>query len=119
MKLSAKFLLSTALLLAGRLPAFAALAGPMQHTPAPEPSRAAGLDTALDTARIEQLTGAKGALDAKEGVFKVTLPRADLEVTAAGVRMTPPLGLTSWAAFTAPAGDGAWSWATSCCSRTR
>jgi heavy metal sensor kinase len=53
----------------------------------------------LDTSRIETLTGAKGALDEKEGVFKVSVPRADLTVTAAGVRMTPPLGLTSWAAF--------------------
>src|SRR5690349_19900651 len=53
----------------------------------------------LDTARIEELTGAKGKLDEKEGVFKVSVPRADLAVTAAGVRITPPLGLTSWAAF--------------------
>jgi hypothetical protein len=53
----------------------------------------------LDTARIEKLTGAKGALDETEGVFKVSVPRTDLAVTAAGVRMTPPLGLTSWAAF--------------------
>jgi hypothetical protein len=56
-------------------------------------------DAKLDTAKIEQLTGAKGKLDEKEGVFKVSLPRNDLKVTAAGVRMTPPLGLTCWAAF--------------------
>src|SRR5437660_1897212 len=56
-------------------------------------------DPALDTARIEQLTGAKGELNTQEGVFKVSVPRADLAVTAAGVKMTPPLGLTSWAAF--------------------
>src|SRR3954471_15487677 len=55
---------------------------------------------AFDTAAIEALTGAKGALDAKEGVFKVSLPRADIKATAGGVRMTPPLGLTAWAAFT-------------------
>ena len=59
----------------------------------------------LDTARIEELTGAKGALDAKEGVFKVSVPRSDLSVTAGGVHITPPLGLTSWAAFQA-AGAG-------------
>ena len=53
----------------------------------------------LDTAKIEQLTGAKGKMDDKEGVFKVSVPRADLKVTSAGVKMTPPLGLTSWAAF--------------------
>jgi len=54
----------------------------------------------LDQERIQQLTGAKGKLDAKAGVFKVSAPRSDLKVTAAGVRITPPMGLTSWAAFT-------------------
>jgi len=54
---------------------------------------------ALDTARIEQLTGAKGSFSASEGVFKVSVPRSDLTVQAAGVRLTPPMGLTSWAAF--------------------
>ncbi|MFI5393998.1 MAG: DUF1259 domain-containing protein [Candidatus Binatia bacterium] len=53
----------------------------------------------LDTAKIEALTGAKGKLDEKEGAFKVSVPRSDLSVTAAGVRLTPPMGLTSWAAF--------------------
>jgi len=53
----------------------------------------------LDTAAIETLTGAKGTLDQKEGVFKVSAPRTDLAVVIAGVKMTPPLGLTSWAAF--------------------
>jgi len=53
----------------------------------------------LDTARIEQLTGAKGKLDEKEGAFKVSVPRTDLAVNVAGVRLTPPLGLTSWASF--------------------
>jgi len=56
-------------------------------------------DAKLDTGKIEQLTGAKGKMDEKEGVFKVSMPRSDLKVTAAGVRMTPPLGLTCWAAF--------------------
>ena len=56
-------------------------------------------DPALDTAKIEQLTGAKGDLNTQESVFKVNVPRTDLAVTAAGVKMTPPMGLTSWAAF--------------------
>jgi hypothetical protein len=56
-------------------------------------------EPALDTAKIEQLTGAKGELNTQEGVFKVSVPRSDLAVTVAGVKMTPPLGLTSWAAF--------------------
>jgi hypothetical protein len=54
---------------------------------------------ALDTARIEQLTGAKGKLDEKEGVFKVSVPRTDLKIVVGKVKMTPPMGLTSWAAF--------------------
>jgi hypothetical protein len=54
----------------------------------------------FNTARIEQLTGAKGALNEKEGVFKVSFPRADLHVVAGGVHLTPPMGLTAWAAFT-------------------
>jgi hypothetical protein len=62
-------------------------------------TRATSPKPMLDTARIEQLTGAKGQLDEKEGVFKVSVPRTDLQVTAAGVKIPPSMGLTSWAAF--------------------
>src|SRR5438094_2824402 len=55
--------------------------------------------TALNTANIEQLTGLKGKLDEKEGAFKVSYPRADLATSVGGVKLTPPLGLTAWAAF--------------------
>jgi hypothetical protein len=68
---------------------------------APPHARAA----ALDTAKIEQLTGAKGRTNAAEGVFKVSVPRSDLSVSVGSVKLTPPSGLTSWAAFT-PAGAG-------------
>src|SRR5438270_4393921 len=61
----------------------------------------------FDTAKIEQLTGAKGSLNEKEGVFKVSFPRSDLNVTAAGVHLTPPMGLTAWAAFTKVGGHTA------------
>jgi hypothetical protein len=61
------------------------------------PSQSA--ESALDTSAIEHFTGAKGALDEKEGVFKVSAPRKDLSVIVAGVKMSPPMGLTSWAAF--------------------
>jgi hypothetical protein len=57
----------------------------------------------LDTAKIEQLTGAKGTLNEPEGVFKVNVPRADLMIKVGAVKMTPPMGLTSWAAFKASA----------------
>src|SRR5499426_2423348 len=53
----------------------------------------------LDTAKIEQLTGVKGEMNEKEGVFTVRAPRTDLQVTAAGVKMNPAMGLTSYAAF--------------------
>jgi hypothetical protein len=52
-----------------------------------------------DAAKIEKATGLKGQMNEKEAVFKVSAPRSDLAVVAAGVKMTPPLGLTSWAAF--------------------
>jgi hypothetical protein len=61
-------------------------------------------DAGLNTARIEELTGVKGKLNEKEGVFKVTLPRTDIKTTIAGVKMNPALGLGAWAAFTR-AGD--------------
>jgi len=54
----------------------------------------------LDTARIDELTGLKGKLDEKEQVYKVSAPRSDLKVLSKTVRITPPMGLTSWAAFT-------------------
>ncbi len=86
------------------------LAAAIAVTPAAEAAKAPAHHTirhlaALDTARIERLTGAKGALDPKEGVFKVSVPRSDLHVIAAGVHLTPALGTTSWAAFE-PAGVG-------------
>src|SRR4051812_26075170 len=56
-------------------------------------------DRGPDGAKIEQLTGAKGKMDAKENAFKVSMPRADLDVTAGGVKITPPMGLTCWASF--------------------
>jgi len=53
----------------------------------------------IDRAAIEKATHAKGMLDPKESVFKVSIPREDLSVMIGGVKMTPPMGLTSWAAF--------------------
>lgn len=53
----------------------------------------------LNTSQIEQLTGAKGQLDSQENVFKVSVPRDDLHVIAAGVKLVPAMGLTSWVSF--------------------
>jgi hypothetical protein len=67
--------------------------------PMAEPILAAPPKAHLDTTRIEELAGVKGAYDEKEGVFKLAAPRSDLPVTAAGVKLTPPMGLTSWISF--------------------
>ena len=77
----------------------AALALLLMSDPWTSPAAWAETQT-VDTAKIEQLTGLKGKLNDKEGVFKVAVPRSDLKVTVAGVHMSPPMGLTSWAAFT-------------------
>jgi hypothetical protein len=53
----------------------------------------------LDTGKIEKLTGAKGQMNAEEGVFKVSVPRTDVKVAVDGTAMPPFMGLTSWAAF--------------------
>jgi hypothetical protein len=55
-------------------------------------------EAALDTAKIEELTGLKGKQT--ENVFKVSAPRDDVKVTVEAMPMAPFLGLTSWAAFT-------------------
>jgi len=61
-------------------------------------------DAALDTGRIEQLTGLKGTLNQQEGVFKVNFPRKDFQPIIGGNRLIPDQGLAAWAAFTR-AGD--------------
>ena len=54
---------------------------------------------ALDTKIIENLTGAKGEFDQESNVFKVFAPPTGLKVSAMGVKLTPALGLMSWASF--------------------
>lgn len=53
----------------------------------------------LNPTQIEQLAGAKGQIDTKENVFKISVLRDDLSVTIGGVKMVPAMGMTSWAAF--------------------
>jgi hypothetical protein len=55
----------------------------------------------LDTTRIDQLTGLKGKMNEKEGVYRVTLPRNDVKIVVDGWSMPPFMGLGTWAAFTA------------------
>jgi len=61
---------------------------------------------ALDTAKIDQLTGLKGKTNEKEGVYKITFPRNDVKVVVDGWTLPPFMGLGTWAAFT-PTKDGA------------
>jgi hypothetical protein len=60
----------------------------------------------LNTARIDELTGLKGKMNQKEGVYKVTFPRNDVKIVVDGWTMPPFMGLGTWAAFT-PTKDGA------------
>ena len=64
----------------------------------------AATENSFDMAKIEKLTGRKGTFDKKENVFKVSMPRKDLRIAVGETTMTPPMGLTAWAAFT-KAGD--------------
>jgi hypothetical protein len=56
--------------------------------------------TALDTAKIDELTGLKGKMNEKEGVYRITFPRDDVKVVVDGWTMPPFMGLGTWAAFT-------------------
>ncbi|MBT1695267.1 DUF1259 domain-containing protein [Fulvivirgaceae bacterium PWU4] len=53
----------------------------------------------LDVAKIEAALGLKGT--EKNGEYKVTVPQNDLNVVVDSFRIIPPMGLGSWAAFTA------------------
>ena len=54
----------------------------------------------FNTARIDELTGLKGKMNEKEGVYKVTFPRNDVRIVVDGWTMPPFMGLGTWAAFT-------------------
>ncbi len=54
----------------------------------------------LDTAKIEQIMGVKGAMNANENVFKIIVPRTDVKVSVDGRPMPPFMGVGSWVAFT-------------------
>jgi hypothetical protein len=55
---------------------------------------------ALDTNQIQQTIGIKGAWNATERVFKITVPRNDVKISVDGWTMPPFMGLGTWAAFT-------------------
>src|SRR6476646_882644 len=55
---------------------------------------------ALDTSKIDAITGLKGKLNEKEGVYRVSFPRSDGKVVVDGWAMPPFMGLGTWAGFT-------------------
>jgi hypothetical protein len=55
--------------------------------------------SALDTDAIEKVTGLEGSFNEEERVFKLTWPRGDLGIEVDGWKMSPFMGLTTWAAF--------------------
>src|SRR5436305_2138607 len=60
----------------------------------------ASVAAGLETARIDELTGHKGKMNEKEGVYRVTFPRDDVKVVVDRWTMPPFMGLGTWAAFT-------------------
>ncbi|HEY5038766.1 MAG TPA: DUF1259 domain-containing protein, partial [bacterium] len=54
----------------------------------------------LGSAQIEAMTGAKGAWNKDQTVFKVGFPRKEVKVTVDGNPLPPFMGLGTWAAFT-------------------
>ena len=54
----------------------------------------------LNIAQIDELTGLKGKMNQKEGVYKVTFPRNDVKIVVDGWTVPPFMGLGTWAAFT-------------------
>ena len=62
-------------------------------------------DIGIDTKKIQEIAGVKGALNSEEKVFKVSFPRTDVKVSVDDWTMKPFMGLTSWAAFTRGTGS--------------
>lgn len=56
----------------------------------------------LDIQAIQSVLGDGGAT--QDGQYKVTVPQNDLDVSVDGFQIIPPMGLGSWAAFTAAPG---------------
>jgi hypothetical protein len=53
----------------------------------------------FNTAMIERVTGFKGVFNSKDNVYKISVPRDDLNIVVNGVKLTSAMGLTSWITF--------------------
>src|SRR3954452_22492358 len=76
------------------LAAGSAQEGEHQHSDAPTQQQAGGADWKA----VGQALGKEGSMQPGD-VYKVSLPRSDLQITAGGVRIKPALALGSWVAF--------------------
>ena len=74
--------------------AYAATASPAS----PPPASVQGQGAAVDWQAVEQAMGKAGTLQAGD-VYRISLPRTDLQVTARGVPIQAALALGSWVAF--------------------
>lgn len=64
----------------------------------PSEASAQSVENRLDTNRIAEILGHEGQLN--RGVYKVTIPRSDVDLkTASGVPVTGFMGFSTWAAF--------------------
>ncbi len=72
----------------------AACSAPQNDNAAAKP----GQQTATDWKDVEQALGKAGSMQPGD-VYKVSLPRSDLKVTAGGLELKPALALGSWLAF--------------------
>jgi hypothetical protein len=70
------------------------------NQPPPSPPSGPGAAERFDLAQLAQIAGHEG--QANGPVYKITVGRPDLHVTAMGAQITTAMGLNSWAAF---AGD--------------
>jgi hypothetical protein len=73
-------------------------------SPTPNSASDAKVGRTLDIQKIEEVTGMKGV--EKNGEYKITIAQNDLNVVVDSFKIIPPMGLGSWAAFTAT-NDGA------------
>lgn len=58
-----------------------------------------GQDIPFEPKKIEQILGFKGSMIAKEGVYKITVPRTDVSVSIDERVLDPFMGLASWVSF--------------------
>src|SRR3954470_21764533 len=88
-------LTAAALMTVLMLAASSAQEGQRRHFNAPAQQQQAG---GADWKAVGQALGKEGSMQPGD-VYKVSLPRSDLQITAGGVRIKPALALGSWVAF--------------------